>query len=90
MKNGDHAIWLFQGVFEKNILTFKPGWDSNAQKLAFFTDVRVSREGLGRAVSVDYAAGRWATLGSFPPELTGQAGELTPVGRSKWAGYAIR
>ena len=40
MKNGDHAIGLFQGMFEKNILTFNPGWDSNAQKLQAFTDVR--------------------------------------------------
>jgi catechol 2,3-dioxygenase-like lactoylglutathione lyase family enzyme len=40
LKNGDHAIGLFQGMFEKNILTFNPGWDSNAQKLAKFTDVR--------------------------------------------------
>jgi lactoylglutathione lyase len=40
LKNGDHVIGLFQGVFEKNILTFNPGWDSNAQKLATFTDVR--------------------------------------------------
>jgi catechol 2,3-dioxygenase-like lactoylglutathione lyase family enzyme len=40
MKNGDHAIGLFQGMFEKNILTFNPGWDSNAQQLASFTDVR--------------------------------------------------
>ena len=40
MKNGDHAIGLFQGMFEKNILTFNPGWDNNAQKLAKFTDVR--------------------------------------------------
>jgi predicted enzyme related to lactoylglutathione lyase len=40
LKNGDHVIGLFQGIFEKNILTFNPGWDSNAQKLAAFTDVR--------------------------------------------------
>lgn len=40
MKNGDHVIGLFQGMFEKNILTFNPGWDSNAQKLASYTDVR--------------------------------------------------
>ena len=40
MKNGDHVIGLFQGMFEKNILTFNPGWDSNAQHLATFTDVR--------------------------------------------------
>ena len=40
MKNGPHAIGLFQGMFEKNILTFNPGWDSEAQKLGAFTDVR--------------------------------------------------
>lgn len=40
MKNGDHAIGLFQGMFEKNILTFNPGWSSDAQQLKEFTDVR--------------------------------------------------
>ena len=40
MKNGDHVIGLFQGMFEKNILTFNPGWDTNAQKKEPFTDVR--------------------------------------------------
>ena len=40
LKNGDHAIGLFKGMFEKNILTFNPGWDSNAQKVDVFTDVR--------------------------------------------------
>lgn len=40
MKNEDTIIGLFQGMFEKNILTFNPGWDSNAQKLETFTDVR--------------------------------------------------
>lgn len=40
MKNGDHIIGLFQGMFDKNILTFNPGWDANAQKVPGFTDVR--------------------------------------------------
>jgi lactoylglutathione lyase len=40
MKNGQAVIGLFQGMFEKNILTFNPGWDGNAQKLSTFTDVR--------------------------------------------------
>ncbi len=40
LKNGDHVIGLFQGMFEKNILTFNPGWDQSAQPLATFTDVR--------------------------------------------------
>ena len=40
MKNGDHVIGLFQGMFERNILTFNPGWDGNARKLESFTDIR--------------------------------------------------
>ena len=40
MKNGDHAIGLFQGMFDKNTLTFNPGWDSEARPLESFTDVR--------------------------------------------------
>ena len=40
LKNGEHTIGLFQGMFERNTLTFNPGWDRNAQKLDSFTDVR--------------------------------------------------
>jgi lactoylglutathione lyase len=40
MKNGDHVIGLFHGMFEKNMLTFNPGWDSNGRTLPEFTDVR--------------------------------------------------
>lgn len=40
MKNGDHLIGLFQGMFEKNMLTFNPGWDQNASELKQFSDVR--------------------------------------------------
>ncbi len=40
MRNGDHTIGLFQGMFEKNTLTFNPGWDRNAAQVDSFTDVR--------------------------------------------------
>jgi len=40
LKNGNAVVGLFQGMFEKNILTFNPGWDGNAQPLATYTDVR--------------------------------------------------
>ena len=40
IKNGDHVIGLFQGMFDKNILTFNPGWSSDAQPLGEFTDIR--------------------------------------------------
>ena len=45
MKNGNHTIGLFQGMFENNMLTFNPGWDSNANLLESFADVReIQRE----------------------------------------------
>ena len=40
MKNEDSLIGLFQGMFENNILTFNPGWDSNANLIENFDDIR--------------------------------------------------
>lgn len=40
LKNGDTVIGLFQGMFERNTLTFNPGWDSDARPLQGFTDIR--------------------------------------------------
>lgn len=40
LRNGDSVIGLFQGMFEKNILTFNPGWDQGANDLGEFVDVR--------------------------------------------------
>lgn len=40
LRNGDAVIGLFQGMFERNLLTFNPGWDRNANPVEPFTDVR--------------------------------------------------
>ena len=40
MRSGTTTIGLFQGMFERNILTFNPGWDAAAQPLDEYTDVR--------------------------------------------------
>ena len=40
LKNGDHTIGLFQGMFDKNMLTFNPGWNSDASSQDSFTDIR--------------------------------------------------
>ena len=40
LRNGDTVIGLFQGMFEKNMLTFNPGWNQDAEALDSFTDVR--------------------------------------------------
>ena len=55
LKNGPHVIGLFQGMFPRNTLTFNPGWDSNAQKLPAFTDVRELQKQL-KAQGVVFAA----------------------------------
>lgn len=46
LKNGSTVIGLFQGMFEKNILTFNPGWDQSAHPLESFTDVREVQKSL--------------------------------------------
>ena len=57
MKNGDHTIGLFQGMFENNILTFNPGWDQDTNPLAAFTDVReLQRELKARGVKIQTEA----------------------------------
>jgi lactoylglutathione lyase len=40
LRNGLCVIGIFQGMFEKNMLTFNPGWDNNSAKLSAFTDIR--------------------------------------------------
>jgi len=40
LKNGDHVIGLFQGMFEQNMLTFNPGWNQQGNETDNFTDVR--------------------------------------------------
>ena len=57
MKNGDHVIGLFQGMFEKNILTFNPGWDQNGNTLDSFTDVRdLQRELKAQGLNIETEA----------------------------------
>ena len=49
LKNGEHVIGLFQGMFDKNMLTFNPGWDQSAKETGAFTDVRELKAELERA-----------------------------------------
>jgi catechol 2,3-dioxygenase-like lactoylglutathione lyase family enzyme len=41
LRNGDHTIGLFHGMFEKNTLTFNPGWTNSAEPLDSFADIRL-------------------------------------------------
>ena len=57
LKNGDHVIGLFQGMFEENILTFNPGWDQSGNELDSFTDVReLQRELKNRGIALSSEA----------------------------------
>ncbi len=46
LKNGDTVIGLFEGMFDRNIITFNPGWDQNAQNTEEFDDVRSIQKSL--------------------------------------------
>jgi lactoylglutathione lyase len=73
LKNGDCIIGLFQGMFEKNILTFNPGWDSNAKTLDSYTDIRelqrlLKAQGVTLANEADEATTGPASLVAIDPD----------------------
>lgn len=62
MKNGNALIGLFQGMFEKNIITFNPGWDENANNLDKFDDVRSIQKHLkNNGIKLETAADEMST-----------------------------
>jgi catechol 2,3-dioxygenase-like lactoylglutathione lyase family enzyme len=66
MKSGTTLIGLFQGMFEKNMLTFNPGWDHDAQPVAGFEDVRsLQARLLERGLSLDQRADASTTGPAF-------------------------
>ncbi|MEY3160851.1 MAG: hypothetical protein RIT25_842 [Planctomycetota bacterium] len=66
LRNGTVTIGLFQGLFERNMLTFNPGWDAKAQPLSQFTDVRELQQQLaGRGVGFTTKADAMATGPAF-------------------------
>jgi len=73
MKNGNHVIGLFQGMFDKNMLTFNPGWDQQGNETETFTDVReIQRElkqlGISLASETDEADQGPASIMAIDPD----------------------
>ena len=73
LKNGTTVIGLFQGMFEKNTLTFNPGWDGNAQPLEQFTDIRelqrrLKSQGVVLASEADESTTGPASFMAFDPD----------------------
>lgn len=62
MKNGGTKVGLFQGMFERNLLTFNPGWDENGQPVGEYDDIRVIQARLESA-GVDVGAAIEAPAG---------------------------
>ncbi len=54
IRNGGVTIGLFQGMFDRNMLTFNPGWDAKAETLDSFTDVReIQRDLLAKGITLN-------------------------------------
>jgi catechol 2,3-dioxygenase-like lactoylglutathione lyase family enzyme len=73
LQNDTATIGLFQGMFEKNCLTFNPGWDCSAQTLPEFDDVRdiqsrLKKQGLTLATSADEASAGPASCMVIDPD----------------------
>jgi len=73
MQNETSTIGLFQGMFEKNMLTFNPGWDRSCATLPAFDDVRAIQErlqeqGLALAMTADAASTGPASIMLVDPD----------------------
>ena len=73
LRNGGHTIGLFQGMFDKNMLTFNPGWDDEAQPIDAFTDVRelqrrLKEAGVTLAVEADESGAGPASFVILDPD----------------------
>lgn len=73
MKNEETLIGLFNGMFDKNILTFNPGWDQNARNLDSFDDVRtiqkhLKESGISLAQEVNPASSGPGSILLFDPD----------------------
>ncbi len=73
LRNGGHTIGLFQGMFDKNMLTFNPGWDDEAQPIDDYTDVRelqrrLKEAGVTLAVEADESGAGPASFVILDPD----------------------
>jgi catechol 2,3-dioxygenase-like lactoylglutathione lyase family enzyme len=73
LQNDTATIGLFQGMFDRNMLTFNPGWDRSAGTLADFEDVRdvqkrLKARGLSLASEADESSDGPASLMLIDPD----------------------
>lgn len=73
LKNGSTVIGLFEGVFDRNMLTFNPGWDENGENLEEFTDIRelqkqLKNKGIALSSEADESSTGPASFMLFDPD----------------------
>ena len=73
LRNGSVTIGLFQGMFDRNALTFNPGWDEKAQPVGMFTDIRehqrrLKAQGVSLASEADESSSGPASLMLIDPD----------------------
>lgn len=73
LQNETSTIGLFQGMFERNVLTFNPGWDRAGATLPDFDDVRdiqraLKEKGLTLASAADETSSGPASLMLVDPD----------------------
>lgn len=79
LRNGEHVIGLFQGMFEGNLLTFNPGWDQHCNKLPAFTDVRALQQQLQRGGATLHSEADPSTTGPASFTLSDPDGNVILV-----------
>ncbi len=72
-RNGEVTIGLFHGMFEGNILTFNPGWNSQARSVDKFTDIRelqrrLKEQGLKMTAEADESGSGPASFMMLDPD----------------------
>ena len=78
LRNGSTTIGLFAGMFERNMLTFNPGWGQDAQPVDPFTDVREIATQLAKA-GIPAQSGNVGDSASGPAHLVIMDPDGNPV-----------
>lgn len=73
LRNADHTIGLFQGMFDSNVLTFNPGWNQQGEEASQFDDVReiqaeLKKNGIQLTTEVDPAGSGPAHIALVDPD----------------------
>ena len=71
MKSGTTLVGLFQGMFEKNLLTFNPGWDSDAKTLPMYTPTFAESRSICR-----HRESPWSNPWTNPPPVPGTSSSM--------------